>query len=69
MARVRVMAVKLATVQGAWPVPRLGYRAQLYSDDGHELLWTCGHEHTTPVEAHSCGVEQLGNPSEDQQTA
>ena len=56
---MRVMAVKLQVTAGPWPVPKLAYHAQLYSDDGHELLWTCAHEHGLPVDAQTCGVQHL----------
>jgi len=57
MARVRVSAVKLGSDRV--PVPRLAYCAQVYSDDATELLWSCMHEHQTPVDAHLCGVQYL----------
>jgi len=59
VATVRVMAVKLQVTAGPWPVPKLAYHAQIYSDDGRELLWTCGHQHGLPVDAQDCGVQQL----------
>ena len=70
MARVRVAAVKRGSDRA--PLPRLAYCAQIYADDGTDLLWTCLHEHGTPVDAHMCGVQyltdQLIGPSRFHQT-
>jgi hypothetical protein len=71
LARVRVSAIKLGSERA--PVPRLAYCAQVYSDDGRELMWACLHEHDVPVDAHLCGVQyltdQLVGPQRLPQTA
>ena len=56
MARVRVLAVRMGG-DGSQSA-RLSYSAQIY-DDGNdaEPVWTCIHDHRTPIEAQLCGVQ------------
>ena len=56
MARVRVLAVK---VDVAKPTARLAYSAQVYSEDEGQVIWTCQHEHRTPLAAQTCGVQRM----------
>jgi len=58
MARVRVLAWKLGIDRVQ--VPRLAYSAQIYEDaDDDTPVWTCIHEHRTPVDAQLCGIQFL----------
>ena len=58
MARVKVLAVRLGSDRA--PVGRIAYTAQVYVDDyATDPLWLCSHDHNTPVEAQTCGVQYL----------
>lgn len=61
MATVRVLASRLGSDRA--PVSRLAYRAQIVDDDepNSDVVWTCGHEHTSPIEAQSCGLQHLSD--------
>jgi len=55
--KVRVLATKLEELGS--PAGRLVYHGQVYSGVGNRLLWTCSHDHRTPVEAHACSLRGL----------
>ena len=58
MSKIRVLATKLGSEDEL--LPRLTYTAEVF-DDGNdsEPVWTCVHEHKTPIAAQLCGVEFL----------
>ena len=56
---MRVSALKLG--DDRLPVPRIAYRAQVYSVAGDELLWSCAHEHRSPIDAQTCGIQYLSD--------
>ncbi len=60
MARVRVLAWRLGNERA--PIPRLAYSAQIYEDGSDvEPVWTCIHDHRTPIEAQACGLQCLAD--------
>jgi hypothetical protein len=60
VATVRVLAARLGSDH--LPVTRLAYRAQLFEDDViGDAAWTCSHDHATPLEAQSCGLQHLND--------
>ena len=61
MATVRVRASRVGGDRT--PVARLVYSAQLFEDGAAtgDAAWTCGHDHASPIEAQSCGLQRLSD--------
>lgn len=59
VARIRVMAMREA--HPVSPEPRLTFRAEAYENDESidVPLWTCDHQHTSPLDAYQCGRQYL----------